>query len=124
MWEIRDKVDNAAMSYVMEYERNKDRKPEDVSQLNLGWDITSRNPTDGSELYIEVKGHKGKTESLMSKHEWGAAKEHAGNYYLYVVFYALNKGKRTVVIKRDPANKANATRRVSYVIKARDVEGV
>ena len=123
-WEKREEVDEAAMHYVMEYERSRHMEPEDVSKLNLGWDITSYNPKDGDEIYIEVKGHSGRAESIMSENEWRKAKEYGENYHLYVVFHALDKNKRRLEKKKDPAHKTDVKRRVSYIISANDVEGI
>ena len=64
------------MDRAMEFERAEGRVPENVSKLNLGWDITSCG--NGEERYIEVKGHKGKAVTSMSPREMQAAMDHKG----------------------------------------------
>ena len=45
-----------AMGVVMEHERVQDRRVEDVSTKNLGYDVTSLDPASGDLRPIEVKG--------------------------------------------------------------------
>ena len=119
----RDDAERAAMDYVMKYEKENGREPEDVSALNIGWDITSTEPKTGKVRYIEVKGHSGRSNTNVSENEWNKAKELSEDYYLYVVFHASNERRRDLHIKQDPAHKADPERRLCYIIKPNDVEG-
>ena len=115
----RDEVERAAMNVALAFERNEGRVPEDVSQQNLGWDITSRGAS--GERYIEVKGHVRKGLTIMSQNEMKSAKKHRNRYFLYVVFYAEKRKK--LCIKRNPADTTSPEIRIEYRIKPAAIEG-
>ncbi len=99
--ELRRAVELAGMEFVMRYERNNRRHPEDVSARFLGYDILSTSRE--VKRLIEVKSFKTEGEIEMSSNEWRVASENKDNYYLYVVNYALSEPKLIVV--QDPYNK-------------------
>ncbi len=59
----RRRVEEAAMAAVMEAERACGFEPEDVSRLNLGWDVESRGP-DGTLRLVEVKGRRAGADTV------------------------------------------------------------
>ena len=117
----RQDVEEAAMQYVLEHEHKAGCIAEDVSEENVGWDITSTNKKTGNVKYIEVKGHSGRQVTIMSPNEWEAARKYHDRYHLYVVFYALTR--QELHIKPDPHNKTNPQIRPHYYIKSQDIEG-
>jgi hypothetical protein len=77
-------VELKGMEFVMKYERDHGRFPEDVSERTyLGYDIksTSRDET----RYIEVKSFATKNLIEISSNEWRTASQYRDDYYLYVV---------------------------------------
>jgi superfamily II DNA or RNA helicase len=52
----RKRIEELAMNAVLDLERQLGFEPEDVSDQNQGWDITSRHPETGDQRFIEVKG--------------------------------------------------------------------
>ena len=96
--DIRDDVEQAAMLYVMKYEKENGRQPVDVSKYNVGWDIESTT-TNGDKLLIEVKGLAGTGKVRMSWNEWQKAHEYGKSYYLYVVANALLSDPELIIVK-------------------------
>jgi hypothetical protein len=105
-------VELAAMNFVMEYERNRGRTPEDVSAQDLGFDIRSKEP-DGNMRYIEVKGRSRVGEVALTNPEWFKARELGNDYYLFVVFNATTSPEHWIV--RNPANQLTAEKKVEVV---------
>lgn len=100
-------VEEAAMEYVMEYEKRNGRNPEDVSRREH-YDIRSVSP-DGTVRYIEVKGHTGmKVFAELTEEEFRTAKELKESYWLYIVYnlerdaYGINKDKAKLSIFQNP----------------------
>ena len=95
---LKKEVELAGMEFVMEYERENNRYPEDVSAGFFGYDILST--SEEEKRLIEVKSFKTEGEIVITSNEWRVASENKDNYYLYVVNYALNEPKLIVV--QDP----------------------
>ncbi len=75
-----------AMSVVMEHEREQGRQVYDVSEKNLGYDVTSLDLASGDLRLIEVKG-LGATSGtiLLTPNERRVAEDRRDCYWLYVV---------------------------------------
>ena len=75
-----------AMRTVMEHERGQGRQVYDVSEKNLGYDITSLDLTSGELRLIEVKGLGAATGTiLLTPNERRVAEDRPDCYWLYVV---------------------------------------
>ena len=75
-----------AMRVVMEYERAHGRQVYDVSDKNLGYDLTSLDLTSGELRLIEVKGFDGATGTvLLTPNERRVAEDRRDCYWLYIV---------------------------------------
>ena len=96
-------VEEAAMRFAIEYERNSGRIPEDVS-LREHFDILSRNPRTGEVRFIEVKGKSGlDLEIELTETEFREAMEKGRQYWLYIV-YGIGTGKPRLLAVQDPIN--------------------
>ena len=96
-------IEEAAMRFAMEYERNSGRAPEDVS-LREHFDIFSRNPRTGEIRFIEVKGKSGlDLEIELTETEFKVATEKGKQYWLYIV-YGIGLGKPRLLAVQDPVN--------------------
>ncbi|CAN5950763.1 unnamed protein product [Sphagnum jensenii] len=62
-------TESIAMKAVMQYEVSRGRKPEDVSAMNVGYDILSE-ATEKDYRRIEVKGLSAKAMSFLRKTKW------------------------------------------------------
>jgi superfamily II DNA or RNA helicase len=75
-----------AMRFVMEHERGEGRQVFDVSEKNLGYDITSLDLNSGDLRLIEVKGIGAETGTvLLTPNERRVAEDRRDCYWLYVV---------------------------------------
>jgi superfamily II DNA or RNA helicase len=75
-----------AMRVVMEHERSLGRQVHDVHEKNLGYDLTSLDPSSGELRLIEVKGLGGATGAvLLTPNERRVAEDRRDCYWLYVV---------------------------------------
>lgn len=92
------------MSTVMDYEKGKLRKPQDVSSQNLGYDILSSK--SGVDRFIEVKAKSNEGDILITKNEWETANKFGFNYYLYVVLNCDSYSPNLYVIP-NPRSKLN-----------------
>ena len=92
-----------AMRVVMEHERAQGRQVFDVSEKNLGYDITSVDLASGDLRLIEVKGI-GDTDGsvLLTPNERRVAEDRRDCYWLYVVTHC-NTTPRLREPIRDPA---------------------
>lgn len=76
----------AAMRVAMEYEQSQGRTVQDVSEKNLGYDLTSIDSNSGELRLIEVKGigaHSGTV--CLTPNEKRVAEDRPDCYWLYVV---------------------------------------
>ncbi len=91
-----------AMRVVVEYEAAQGRQAYDVSEKNLGYDITSLDLASGELRLIEVKGIGGESGSiLLTPNEHRVAQDRRDCYWLYIV---KNCDARPEVVPfKDPA---------------------
>jgi hypothetical protein len=76
----------AAMRVVMEHERAQGRQVYDVSEKNLGYDVTSLDLASGELRLIEVKGLGASTGTiLLTPNERRVAEDRRDCFWLYVV---------------------------------------
>ncbi len=81
----RRRIEHIAMEHVMAEERAVGRDPRDVSALNRGWDIESRQ-TDGLLRMIEVKGRALGAETVsLTRNEQLMALNRREHFYLAIV---------------------------------------
>jgi hypothetical protein len=74
------------MRAVIDYERTQGRQVYDVSEKNLGYDVTSLDPASGELRLIEVKGLGAASGSiLLTPNERRVAEDRRDCYWLYVV---------------------------------------
>jgi len=93
----------AAMRVVMEYERSLGRQVYDVSERNLGYDVTSLDLGSGELRLIEVKGLSAAHGMiLLTPNERRVAEDRRDCYWLYVVTDCDTTPKLEEPI-RDPA---------------------
>jgi superfamily II DNA or RNA helicase len=92
-----------AMRVVMEHERAQDRQVYDVSEKNLGYDVTSLDLASGELRLIEVKGIGAATGTiLLTPNERRVAEDRPDCFWLYVVTDCDNAPRLQDPI-RDPA---------------------
>jgi superfamily II DNA or RNA helicase len=111
-------VELVGMRVAMEYEKSQGREPEDVSALNLGYDIRSVDG-EGGHRYIEVKARAGEGAVTLTPNEWLMAHRLGEEYWLYVVSRASKSEPHIAVIK-DPAAALSPEEEISivrYVVK-------
>jgi superfamily II DNA or RNA helicase len=93
----------AAMRVVMEHERAQGRQVYDVSEKNLGYDVTSLDLASGELRLIEVKGLGAASGTiLLTPNERRVAEDRRDCYWLYVVTDCDNTPRLQEPI-RDPA---------------------
>ena len=93
----------AAMRVVMEYEQAQGRQVYDVSEKNLGYDVTSLDLASGELRLIEVKGLGAESGTiLLTPNERRVAEDRRDCYWLYVVTDCDNTPRLQEPI-RDPA---------------------
>jgi superfamily II DNA or RNA helicase len=79
-------TERIAMEFVMAHERAQGRQVFDVSDKNLGYDITSLDLASGELKLIEVKGLGAKTGGvILTPNERRVAEDRPDCYWLYVV---------------------------------------
>jgi hypothetical protein len=92
-----------AMRVVMEHERAQGRRVYDVSERNLGYDVTSLDLASGELRLIEVKGLGAETGTiLLTPNERRVAEDRRDCYWLYVVTHCATAPRLQDPI-RDPA---------------------
>ena len=92
-----------AMRVVMEHERAQGRQVYDVSEKNLGYDVTSLDLASGELRLIEVKGLGASTGTiLLTPNERRVAEDRRDCFWLYVVTDCDNTPRLEDPVK-DPA---------------------
>jgi superfamily II DNA or RNA helicase len=92
-----------AMRVVMEHERRQGRQVYDVSEKNLGYDVTSLDVASGELRLIEVKGLGASTGTvLLTPNERRVAEDRRDCFWLYVVTNCSSNPELQEPI-RDPA---------------------
>jgi hypothetical protein len=96
-----------AMRVVIEHERSQGQQVEDVSEKNLGYDVTSLDLASGELRLIEVKGLGGSTGTiLLTPNERRVAEDRRDCYWLYIVTNCDAKPKLQDPVK-DPARQSS-----------------
>ncbi|RLI89492.1 MAG: hypothetical protein DRO98_00915 [Archaeoglobales archaeon] len=109
---VSDKeIERIGMEVAMAYERMHGRAPEDVSALNLGYDIRSKG--DGEVRYIEVKARATTGDVALTPNEWFKAKRFKEQYWLYIVENAAINPKLYII--NNPAEKLEVIEKVESV---------
>jgi hypothetical protein len=111
-------VELVGMRLAMEYEISQGRSPEDVSALNLGYDIKSHEG-NGSYRYIEVKARAGEGAVALTPNEWLMAHRLGEEYWLYVVSGAATSSPSLYIIGNPALNLSpeEEVRIVRYVVR-------
>jgi len=104
-----------AMNVVMKYEEAEGRKVFDVSEKNLGYDVTSLDVASGELRLIEVKGLAAPTGTiLLTPNERRVAEDRRDCYWLYVVTGCAEEPQLMEPI-RDPARfEWNEVKKVAH----------
>lgn len=105
-------IERIGMEIAMKHEIENGRTPEDVSSQNLGFDIRATDK-DGLTRYIEVKARAESGDIALTQNEWFKAHRFKDDYYLYVVFNALNKPELFIV--QNPAESLHPKEKVEIV---------
>jgi hypothetical protein len=96
---------------VCNYEKERGRIAEEMSQTNPGYDIISRNPKTEEERIIEVKGVSGEwneTGVELSKTQFSNAQDFGDSYWLYVVEFVFEPEHRRVHPIQNPAKQVTS----------------
>lgn len=115
-------VEKAGMDYVMEYEKKHGRKPKDICQENLGYDIYSED-NEGNKRRIEVKARAKIGNVALTINEWFKAKRFRKEFYLYVVYNAVTNPE--LIIINDPYEYLKAFEEkeiVRYIVTEEEIK--
>jgi len=93
-------VEQIAVEYAMQYERDNGREPHSVEAESLGFDLRSRGTS--AIRYIEVKGRRGNGAVSLTANEWIKAARFGKDYWLYAVHGCGTDTPRLTII-HDPA---------------------
>jgi SNF2 family DNA or RNA helicase len=104
-------VEEAGMKSSMQYERDAGRIPEDVSKENLGFDVRSVDD-NGDFRYIEVKSRAGVGSVALTTNEWFKAQHLGDDFYLYVVWNAVQDPNSKPLIIRNPAKNLSVSQEI------------
>lgn len=105
--DLADEIDAAAMKAAMHYEEEFGRQPERQPHFNKGYDIVSQS-ADGGRRIIEVKGLEDEwTERgiKLSHSQFDMAREHPGEFWIYIVEYARDPDRQRVTALANPFGK-------------------
>ena len=126
--ETRRRVELAAMQVVMDYERQRDWEPFNISeQRGPGFDIRSLGPADPATGHrpvrrIEVKGRARGQPVHLGTNQWLKARQLRETYWLYVVWDPLEAGPETEpVCVQDPAHRLEYAAREVRVVSGYDI---
>lgn len=108
-----EEVERIGMEIAIKYEIEHGRRPEDVSEQNLGFDIRSKDPQTGEIRYIEVKARAQKGAVSLTVNEWFKAKRFQEDYYLYVVMPTSRSPELYIV--QNPAENLNPEEKIEVV---------
>jgi len=99
--EAKEREEQAGVEFVMRYERQQGREPEDVSKKKLGYDVESAGGT--KKRCIEVKSFASTGSLELTSNEWQMARRLTKDYWLYIVENAIPTPKLTAI--QDPTAK-------------------
>ena len=107
-----EEVEKIGMQVAMDYERRNNRDPEDVSSENLGFDIRSSDGNNNTR-YIEVKARSQIGNISLTQNEWFKATRFGDEYYLYIIFNAINNPELTII--NNPVKNLKVIERIETV---------
>jgi len=107
-----EEIERIGMEFVMAYEKDQQREPEDVHLENLGYDIRSRDQA-GAFRYIEVKARAKEGAIVLTPNEWLMAQRLKEEYWLYVVVNVSTSPELYVI--HNPAECLEPAEEVSIV---------
>lgn len=105
--DARANVESKGIRHVLEYERQRGRKPEEMPTNYPGYDIESVN-LDGSIRYVEVKSFRwywSASGAKLSHTQFEMAQKKGNDYWLYVVEIAEDDKKFKIHRIQNPANR-------------------
>ncbi len=116
-------IERIGMEVAMAFERDHQRRPEDVSAQALGFDIRSTDPATGQKRYIEVKARADVGPVALTQNEWFKAQRFGADYWLYVVLDA--RSRPTLYRIQDPAACLQPQERVEvrYLVGVGEITG-
>nr|CAD6615749.1 hypothetical protein RTCK_02929 [Rhizobium sp. TCK] len=107
--DLSDQIDAAAMKAALRYEEARGWVPERQPHFNPGFDIASKSP-GGERRLIEVKGLENEwTERgiKLSHVQFSMAREHPGEFWIYVVEHARDLERQRVTAIGNPFSKVD-----------------
>lgn len=107
--DLSDQIDAAAMKAALRYEEARGWVPERQPHFNPGFDIASKAPS-GERRLIEVKGLESEwTERgiKLSNVQFSMAREHPGEFWIYVVEHARDLDRQRVTAIGNPFSKVD-----------------
>ena len=119
-----DEIERIGMKYVMNYEQEQGREPEDISKNHdgSGFDIRSTHPLTGEICRIEVKARATEGEFVeLTPNEWLQAHRHDESYWLYVVWNCAHEPY--IIAIQDPARVLAQVIQQQVVIEGYRVPG-
>ena len=119
-----DEIERIGMDYVINYEQEQGREPEDISKNydGSGFDIRITQHLTGEICRIEVKARATKGEFVeLTPNEWLQAKRHGESYWLYVVWNCAQKPRLIAV--QNPARVLAQVIQEQVVIEGYRVPG-
>jgi len=105
-------IEKIGMQIAIEYEKRKNRNPEDVSLQNLGFDIRSTDKNNYTR-YIEVKARNKTGNISLTQNEWFKANRFCDDYYLYIIFNASTTPNLNII--KNPAKNLNIIEKIETV---------
>ena len=120
----RAEVEARAMQAVMEHEQALGHEPRDVSAENRGYDIESRDQSNGSLRFIEVKGRRADAESITITRNEMLVAWNAGDAYTLAVVLVEGGIVYSPIYLRDPAPIFGAEPEFNEVHRAISVKSI
>lgn len=108
-----DEVEQIAMDFAAKYETDNGWTAEDVSKLNLGYDIRSTSP-EKLKRYIEVKGRSGVGGVMLSENEMNRLEQLGDSAWLYIVYNCKSEPQLVRI--------QNPTRNLQYEKKSKGIQ--
>ena len=106
----RQRVDQAAVKRVMQFEVERGRQPKEMPHENEGYDIESYLPDGPLDRFIEVKGSSGTWADFgvaLSRSQFRKASKEGNSFWLYVVEFALEPSRARVYAIQSPAESVD-----------------
>ena len=106
----RQRVDQAAVKRVMQFEVERGRQPKEMPYENEGYDIESYLPNGHLDRFIEVKGSSGTWADFgvaLSRSQFRKASMEGNSFWLYVVEFAMEPNRSRVYAIQSPAESVD-----------------